>query len=209
VHHYRLRLDRLEMDDVRFCTYGDHRGVRPFQLLCTYSGWLMCGKERVHSHLHERVKRQFEFVQDVPRHPSSVVQMPTQVLTTVLLDAQAWFYPDWRQRCQRPCHHDSGYMAWYAKVSHPRILSPDEGFPPRPANVEQIIEEEHAREMLDTLTIIRDVMQITDNIVARSGEMTKEEIVHEVIRIGSTSRTTLTYQIARQRRGQRHRRKQG
>jgi hypothetical protein len=169
----------------------------------------MYGKEMVYRHLPERVKRQFVFVQDIPRHPSDVAKMPKEMLATVLIDPVAWFYPDWRQRCQRPCHHDPGYMAWYAKVSHPHILSPDEGFPPRPANVEQIIEEEHAREMLDTLTIIRDVMQITDNIVARSGEMTKEEIVHEVIRIGSTGRTTLTYQIARQHRGQRHRRKQG
>ena len=138
VQHYRLRLDRLEVDDVRFCTYRDHIEVRPFQLLCTYSGWLMCGKERVYHHLPERVKRQFEYVHDVPRHPPYVAQMPTQLLTTVLLHAQAWFYPNLVHRCQRPWHHDAGYMAWYAKVSHPRILPPDEGSPPRPVNVEQI-----------------------------------------------------------------------
>jgi len=68
-------------------------------------------------------------------------------------------------------------MAWYAKASHPRILPPDKGSPPRAVNVEQIIEEEHAREMPDTLTIIRDVVHIANNILARSGEMTKEEIV--------------------------------
>jgi len=162
----------------------------------------------VYRHLLERVKRQFEFVLDVPRHLSFVSQMPTQLLTTVLLDAQAWFYPDWRQRCQRPWHHEPGYMAWYAKVSHPRVLPPGEGSPPRPANVEHIIEEEHARELPDTLTIIRDVMQIVDNVVARSGEMTREELVQEMIRIGSIGHPALTYQIARQRRGQRHRRQQ-
>jgi len=169
----------------------------------------MCGKERVYRYLPERVKRQFDFVQDVPRHPSALVQMPTQMLTTVLLDTQAWFYPDWVHRCQRAWHHDPGYMAWYAKVSHPRILPPDEGSPPRPVNVEQIIEEEHARETPDTLTIIWDLVQIADDIVAKSGEMTKEEIVQEVIQIGTTGRPALTYRIARQRRGQRHRRQQG
>jgi len=102
VHHYRLWLDRLEVDDVRFCTYGDHRGVHPFQILCTYSRWLMCGKQRVYHHLPERVKRQFEFVQDVLIHPSSVAQMPPQVLTTALLDAQPWLYPHWIHRCERP-----------------------------------------------------------------------------------------------------------
>jgi len=177
VHHYRLLLNRLEVDDVRFCTYGDHRGLRPFQILCTYSGWLMCGKQRVYRYLPERVKRQFEFVQDVPKHLSFVAQMPPQVLTTVLLDAQPWLYPHWVHRCERPWHYDAGYMAWFAKASHPRIIPPDEGSPPRPVNVEQIIEEEHAREMPDILTIIRDVVHIADDIVARSGEMTKEEIV--------------------------------
>jgi len=68
-------------------------------------------------------------------------------------------------------------MAWYAKVSHPRIIPPDEWSPPRPANVEQIIEEEHAREIPDTLTIIRDVVQMADNVVAMQVEMTKEELV--------------------------------
>jgi len=138
-----------------------------------------------------------------PRHPSYVAQVSTQLLTTVLLDAQAWFYTPWGDGCERAWHHAPGYMAWYAIVSHPRILPPDEGSPPRPTNVEQIIEEEHAREMLDTLTIIRDVMHIADDIVARHADKTKEEIVQEVMRIASTGRPALTYQIARRRRGQR------
>ena len=92
-------------------------------------------------------------------------------------------------------------MAWYAKASHPRILPSDEGSPPRPVNVEHIIEEEHAREMSDTLTIIRDVVHISDDIVARSDKMTKEEIVQEVSRIASTGHLALTYQIVRRRRG--------
>lgn len=84
VHHYRLRLDSLEVDDIRFSTYGDHRDVHPFQFIVTYSGWLMCGKERVYRHLPERVKRQLFYIQDVPRHLSSVAQVPTHDLTTVL-----------------------------------------------------------------------------------------------------------------------------
>jgi len=53
------------------------------------------------------------------------------------------------------------------------------------------------------------VVHITDDIVARSGEMTKEEIVQEVMQIASTSRPALTYQIARRRRWHRHGRQQG
>jgi predicted ArsR family transcriptional regulator len=75
--------------------------------------------------------------------------------------------------------------------------------------VEQIIEEEHAREMSDTLTIIRDVVHIADDIVVRHADMTKEEIVQEVMRIAGIGRPALTYQIARRRRGHRHGRQQG
>ena len=37
--------------------------------------------------------------------------------------------------------------------------------------------------MLDTLTIIRDVMQISDNVVAMSATMIKEELMQKMIRI--------------------------
>jgi hypothetical protein len=119
--------------------------------------------------------------------------MPKEMLATLLIDPSAWFYTDWGQRCQRVWEHQHGYMAWYAKVSHPRIIPPDEGSPPRLAIREQLIEEEHARELPDTLTIIRDVVQMAHNVVAMSAEMTKEELLQEMIRIGSTGRPALTY----------------
>ena len=138
MHHYCLLLDRLEMDDVRWHTYEDHREIRPFQLIVTYSGWLMCGNERVYRHLPERVKRQFAFVHDIPRHPSDVAEMPHELLATLLLDLVVWYYPDWRLRVGRQWQHEPGYMAWYAKVSHPWIIPPDEGSTPRPANVNRL-----------------------------------------------------------------------
>ena len=55
--------------------------------------------------------------------------------------------------------------------------------------------------MPNTLTIIRDDFQMADNPVAMQAEMTKEELVQEMIWIGSTGRPALTYQIVRQRRG--------
>jgi hypothetical protein len=124
------------------------------------------------------------------------------MLTIVLMDVAAWLVPAWGDGCETPWQHVPGYMAWYARVSHPRILPPDEGSPPRPANVEHLIEEEHVREMPDTLTIVRDVAHIARDIVARHGEMTKDEIVQEVMWIASATEPALTYQISRRRRGQ-------
>lgn len=68
--------------------------------------------------------------------------MPTQLLTIVLQNAQVWFFIAWGDACEKPWHHEPRYMAWYAKVSNPRILPLDERSPPRSANVKQIIEEE-------------------------------------------------------------------
>jgi len=59
-----------------------------------------------------------------------------------------------------------------------------------------------------TLTIIRDVVHIADDIVVRQAEMTKEEIVQEVMQIAGVGRLALTYQIARRRKGQRQGRQQ-
>jgi len=53
------------------------------------------------------------------------------------------------------------------------------------------------------------VVQIANDVVARSGEMTREELVQEMIRINNTGRPALTYQISRRRRGQRHGRQHG
>jgi len=61
--------------------------------------------------------------------------------------------------------------------------------------MEQIIEEEHATEMSDTLTIIRDVVHIVDDIVVRQAEMTKEKIVQEVMRIAGTGRSALRIRL--------------
>jgi len=163
----------------------------------------MCGKESVYRHLPERVKRQFRFVHDVPKHPSDVPEIHVDMLANVFRDPRPWFYNDWGQRCDITWEYHPGYIAWYAKVSHPPIIPPDEESPPRPANREQLIEEEHAREIPDTLTIIKDIVQISDNDVAMSATMTKEELVQVMIRIGSTTRPALLYRIVRQRKGHR------
>ena len=57
--------------------------------------------------------------------------------------------------------------------------------------------------MPDTLTIIREVVQISDNVVAMSATMTKEELMQEIMWIGSTVHPALMYRISRQHRGHR------
>ncbi|MCI53988.1 putative IMP dehydrogenase/GMP reductase, partial [Trifolium medium] len=50
---------------------------------------------------------------------------------------------------------DTGYILWFYQVSHPKILPPIEGNPPRPANVEVLIAEENANDKCDVFEICR------------------------------------------------------
>ncbi|AET01313.1 hypothetical protein MTR_8g011090 [Medicago truncatula] len=93
VHHYRSRLDRLEVYDMKWSTYDDHRAVHPFQLINTYSGWLIRGKGWC-AVIYLGLKRQFGFVQDIPIHPLDVPEIPKEMLATVLKDPRLWFYSD-------------------------------------------------------------------------------------------------------------------
>ena len=68
-------------------------------------------------------------------------------------------------------------MVWYAKVSQPKLLPPVDGFHPNSANREQLIAEEHAREMLDTLELIRDCIQIADQTLDKRDELDMEDLL--------------------------------
>jgi len=68
-----------------------------------------------------------------------------------------------------------GYVLWYTKVSHPHILSPLPGDLPRPANEEQIIEEQweryKARSSPDTYDMVRAAVAYAD------AQMGQEEVM--------------------------------
>jgi len=137
----------------------------------------------VYRHLPERVKRQYGYIQEILRHMSDVPEILVDMVVNVFRDPRLWCFTDWGQRAERPWHYEPVYMAWYDKVSHQKIIPPDDGSPPRSANREQLIEKEHAREIPDTLTIIRDVVQMSDRAVAMSANMTKEELVQVLYRL--------------------------
>ena len=122
-NHYRRILDRLEVNDVKWSTYDDHRAICPFQLICPYSEWLVCGKERVHRHLPEWVKRQYIYIQNIPRHRSYVL---VDMVANMSRDYHPWCITEWGQRVERLWQHTPSYMASYAKVSHPKIIPPDD-----------------------------------------------------------------------------------
>ncbi|XP_006588258.1 protein MAIN-LIKE 2-like [Glycine max] len=65
---YQRRLDALTVTDVCWMPYGEHRGVRAFDLISSYTGQLIWGQIVVYVR-PERVLRQFGYLQTIPPPP--------------------------------------------------------------------------------------------------------------------------------------------
>lgn len=68
-------LDRMKVNNVIFSPYDGHRETHPFEEICWYSGWIICGHGKVYRHLSEMVKRQYMHVPDILRHPQKVAHV--------------------------------------------------------------------------------------------------------------------------------------
>jgi hypothetical protein len=53
--------------------YEEDREILGFEENFWYSSWVMYGVVRVYRHLPERVRRQYGYVQNIPRHLTNVV----------------------------------------------------------------------------------------------------------------------------------------
>ncbi|XP_045822299.1 protein MAIN-LIKE 1-like [Trifolium pratense] len=145
VEGYRSALDRMLTFDIHWNPYDNHRVTRPFEEISFYSGWIRCGPMIVR-YLPERVLRQFGRVQTIPRHPSHSANPLTPRLQISQQYAQ---YMDWvltpEERGDLPLHSWNvapGYMRWYFRISHPYMIPLPPGDPPRPFEMEALIEED-------------------------------------------------------------------
>ncbi|GAU51789.1 hypothetical protein TSUD_415750, partial [Trifolium subterraneum] len=134
----RTSLDRMEVDEVTFCPYEDHRQMRPFQDISWYSGWIMCGSAMICPHLPEL------FIQD------AFDDYLTENYVTEEMRGP---------RAEHGYETEPGYIAWFYRVSHPKIWQPVGGNPPRPANVEVMIEEDNANKKCDVFEICKTVRE--------------------------------------------------
>lgn len=72
-----------------------------------------------------------------------------------------------------PWPHEPGYMSCFSWVSHSKVMPPVEGDPPRLANEEHIIEQEHAIDRPDSLSIIMTTISLCDD--GLSGDYTSQD----------------------------------
>ncbi|GAU50435.1 hypothetical protein TSUD_134900 [Trifolium subterraneum] len=181
-------LDRMEVDEVTFRPYEDHRHIRPFEDISWYSGWIMCGSAMISPYLPERVLRQFGHVQSIPRHPDESAKAGLNRFTIGEAFAnylvENYVTEEMRgPRAQNGFETVPGYIAWFYRVSHPKLWPTIEGNPASPANLEVLIEEDNAADKQDVFKICRMVIEEVNGKL--DGELTLEEareVLKKVVR---------------------------
>ncbi|KAL5149649.1 Protein MAIN-LIKE 1 [Glycine soja] len=125
---YRERLDRLQILDVCWIPYGDHREVRDFHVRSCYSGFLRWGPVAVY-YRPERVVRQFGYTQTIPSPP-----VDSWVSYDDIHDR--WMHYEDHivpagEVCVVPGQCSSDYMDWFFRISH-LFITPGHALDPLP-----------------------------------------------------------------------------
>jgi len=106
---------RVVTPDVCWMPYGDHQGVRVFDLISCFQGELRWGSIMV-THRPERVVRQFGYIQTIPPPPISAT------LSFEDMDNRWMHYSDHLvavgQICLVPGQCATDYMDWFFGISH-------------------------------------------------------------------------------------------
>ena len=205
---YRALLDRLEMADVCWRPYEEHREIQKFDEIFWYSGWIMCGVDKMYRHLPERVKRQYGYVQDIPRPSTDVLSMQDTHIVQAFLDfrfhtikGDSWGQPTG----DMPWLYEDKYMIWYRQVSHPQILPPIRGSPLRPANEEHIIAHQRKQHqeigLPDTFDMVNGVIFQADDYLGHEG-MRNEQLSTALRDVGERLAPIMTRRRRRPRRQQ-------
>ncbi|KAH1214765.1 hypothetical protein GmHk_13G036053 [Glycine max] len=192
---YRERLDQLRIPDVCWIPYGEHREVRDFHVRSCYYGLLRWGPVAIY-YRPEMVVRKFGYTQTIPAPP-----------------VDSWgSYDD---------IHDSDYMDWFFRISHPFMTPghtsdplPHGHAPPRVVPQAPQTDIPHVPEPRASSTSVeepRHAVEICDDIAERSerhlslGVVTPGSSTHEVIEeclklVKSVTQDHLVYVRSRRRR---------
>ncbi|KAK2421162.1 protein MAIN-LIKE [Trifolium repens] len=152
----------LQMSDFVYTPYTTHRQVRPLIDECWFSGWLRCGGD-TSTHLPERVLRQYGYVQTIPRPPAAAAPSGLTVdkIDQVFMEEMEERLIDQEMRgaaVENPWDHQPGYIAWYYKVSHPKMLRLEaHSKPPEPPHLEVLVEQQASQGVRDHFAICQNV----------------------------------------------------
>ncbi|KAH1199370.1 Protein MAIN-LIKE 1 [Glycine max] len=186
---YRECLDRLQIPDVCWIPYGEHRSVWDFHVISCYSGLLRWGPVAVY-YRPEKVVRQFGYTQTIPAPP-----------------VHSWVsYDDIHDRWTHYSDHivpagqcANDYMDWFFRILHP-FMTPGHASDPLPhgASSTSVEEPRHAVEVYDD--IAERLERHLSLGVVTPGSST-HEVIEECLRLARcVTHDRLVYVRSRRRR---------
>ncbi|XP_040867895.1 protein MAIN-LIKE 1-like [Glycine max] len=126
---YRARIDALTVTDVCWMPYAEHRGVRGYDLISSYTGQVRWGPIIVYLR-PERVVRQMGYIQIVPPPPVR------DLLTGTDIDDRWLHFSDHvaptGELCVVPGQVAPDYMEWFFQISHSFVTPTEDTAEPRP-----------------------------------------------------------------------------
>ncbi|KAI5421733.1 hypothetical protein KIW84_045238 [Lathyrus oleraceus] len=128
VDDLRPILDELTPTDVIWRPFEDHRARRVFDEICLYRGCLKWG-ETVVPYLPDRCLRQFGYRQYVPSPPLDCMMATDIDVDWISYHQSVVAVIGSSTVATTPSEVEDGYLEWYYRVSHPRLVPPHRDAP--------------------------------------------------------------------------------
>ncbi|KAI5445111.1 hypothetical protein KIW84_013387 [Lathyrus oleraceus] len=128
VDDLRPILDELTRTDVIWRPFEDHRAWRVFDEICLYRGCLKWG-ETVVPYLPDRCLRQFGYRQYVPSPPLDCMMATDIDVDWISYHQSVVAVISSSTVATTPSEVEDGYLEWYYRVSHPRLVPPHRDAP--------------------------------------------------------------------------------
>nr|XP_004510910.1 protein MAIN-LIKE 1-like [Cicer arietinum] len=119
---FRKALDEIDVDDICWTPYIEHRSKRPFEVVSLFRWWIRCGP-KMYAHLPDRVLRQYGHVQTILGSPLEIVgQTTTPEEMDVMFTQYVVHVVDDGAIVHEHVDCANKYMVWFRRISHPYII---------------------------------------------------------------------------------------
>nr|XP_012575551.1 protein MAINTENANCE OF MERISTEMS-like [Cicer arietinum] len=179
---FRKALDEIDVDDICWTPYREHRPKRPFEVVSLFRGWIRWGP-KMYAHLPDRVLRQYEHVQTIYGSPLEIVgQTTTPEEMDIMFTQYAVHVVDVGAVVHRPADCANEYIGWFRRISHPYIIRREPVYVAH--SVAEHADDDHhprqaiqiADELLGRQLVLPDGIALVNELILRQAIQIAEEL---------------------------------